>query len=577
MLEKIIALKEDILSVKNKVKILVLVGVLIILFGGIIISISYLSKSNKKGNVATVGTTAQNTLLRPDWDPQTRDICGDGICGITEEAGKNKCSRDCSSKVPIAIDHFTVNSSVVTPGQTAVLSWSSTAEFCASSGSDDAYFVTGGAPSGSVHTPPLQLSKTYTLSCMNNAGEMQTKEVTVTVESPIAKPTAKKLAPTITFTATPSTITEGQSTTLFWIVSNATFCLASGGASWGWMGERGTKGTQVTPALSISEIYTLTCRGAGGSTTKNIRVTVNKKSIADGGDLVDAPSSGENTGLAPYVTFRTNPASIESGKTTTILWYSTDATSCTAGGDGASWGWKGAIPTSGAKITPPLDTNQSFAITCTNKEGVATTENASVGVTPPSATIPAPKISFTTNGVDKAKVASGETAAIIWSSENATSCNTTDYGGESWDWHGKLPLSGTRTTPALTSSQTYHITCVGDGGSVTKYVTVTIPVSTTVTLPTLKITTEPKDGRQSSGCFVKINYEVTPKEGATCDRDSISKPSENRNGYSFGQFKTMSENQEVIINCDTKAGSVTSSVFLNTANDCYGPLFYLNL
>ncbi len=383
MLEKLIALKENNSSLKNKMKILALIGALIIILGGIIISIPYLSTSNNKGVCAggdCVATTTQNTLLKPDWGSKTRDICGDSLCGITEEAGQNMCPKDCINR-PLAIDNFIATPSVVAPGQTAVLSWSSTASFCASSGSDDAWFVTGGAASGSVSTTPLEVSKTYTISCMNNSGEIQTKDITVMVASPTAQPIAKKLPPTITFTATPSAIDEGQSTTLFWVAANATSCTASLGASWGWTGARGTKGTQVTPALTKDESYALTCSGAGGRTTKSTKVVMRRKTD-DGTPVVDSvdnpPSS---SGTAPSIIFRTSPTTVSSGETTTIFWYGTGAASCVAGGDGSSLGWEGSILTNGTKTTSPLNEDQTFAITCTSAKGVSSTKNATVKVT----------------------------------------------------------------------------------------------------------------------------------------------------------------------------------------------------
>ncbi|UZR28800.1 glycosyl hydrolase family 18 protein [Methylococcus mesophilus] len=74
----------------------------------------------------------------------------------------------------------------------------------------------------------------------------------------------------VSFTATPSSIAAGASSTLAWQAENADACSASGG----WTGYRATAGTEsVQPA--VTTIYTLTCTNAGArSATASISVTV---------------------------------------------------------------------------------------------------------------------------------------------------------------------------------------------------------------------------------------------------------------------------------------------------------------
>ena len=77
--------------------------------------------------------------------------------------------------------------------------------------------------------------------------------------------------PTLTFSASPTTITAGQASTLSWSSTNATSCTASGPT--GWSGTKATSGTQsVSPTVTTA--YSLTCTGLGGSVTKSANVTV---------------------------------------------------------------------------------------------------------------------------------------------------------------------------------------------------------------------------------------------------------------------------------------------------------------
>lgn len=75
-----------------------------------------------------------------------------------------------------------------------------------------------------------------------------------------APPPAPAPLPTASFSATPSTVRPGSTSTLSWSSANATGCAATGG----WAGQKGVAGTEVTPALAATSSYSLTCTGAGG-------------------------------------------------------------------------------------------------------------------------------------------------------------------------------------------------------------------------------------------------------------------------------------------------------------------------
>jgi hypothetical protein len=84
---------------------------------------------------------------------------------------------------------------------------------------------------------------------------------------------------------------------------------------------------------------------------------------------------------------------------------------------------------------------------------------------------PAPPSPVVTFSADHTQVTSGSTVNLIWSSQNATSCNAT--GG----WIGNKATSGTYTTPALSTNTTFTLTCTGAGGS-------SQPAAVTVTVTT---------------------------------------------------------------------------------------------
>lgn len=116
---------------------------------------------------------------------------------------------------------------------------------------------TGGAPVGSQSVSVTSSPITYSVSCSNIAGT-GSNSVTVT-----------PVPPAITFSAEPTTVLEGGTSTLSWSVANATSCTGTnfntGGA---------TSGTQNVSPTNASTTYTITCTGPGGSGSGSVDVTL---------------------------------------------------------------------------------------------------------------------------------------------------------------------------------------------------------------------------------------------------------------------------------------------------------------
>ncbi len=77
-------------------------------------------------------------------------------------------------------------------------------------------------------------------------------------------------APTISLSATPTSVSAGSPSTLTWNSTNATSCSASGA----WSGAQPTSGSVSTGALNTTSTYTLSCSGSGGSANASTTVTV---------------------------------------------------------------------------------------------------------------------------------------------------------------------------------------------------------------------------------------------------------------------------------------------------------------
>jgi PKD repeat protein len=258
---------------------------------------------------------------------------------------------------------------------------------------------------------------------------------TLIAGSPKSFTIAPPVAPTVTITADPSTITVGSSAQLTWTSTNTTSCTASGA----WVGAQTTSGT-LTVSPTVTSTYTLTCTGLGGTASQSAIITVNQP---------------------PTLTFSANPTTIDSGASSTLSWSSTNTTSCTA-----SNAWSGTKTISGTQLVSPTTTS-TYSLTCDGPGGAAS-KSVTVTVNPP----PTPSLTFSANPTT---IISGSSSLLTWSSTNTTSCVASN------SWTGAHATSGSETvSPTITS--TYTLTCTGPGGTDDKSVTVTVNQPPTVTI-----------------------------------------------------------------------------------------------
>ncbi len=243
------------------------------------------------------------------------------------------------------VNSFTVNPAGITAGGSTTISWNV-------SGATYVTIVPGGGsvPSSGSATASPSATTTYTLTASNAAGSV-TRQVTVTVAA--AAPSLPVIA---SFTASPTSITAGASSTLSWSISGATSASISPG---GGIGASGS--ASVTPGSTTT--YTLTASNAAGSVTRQVTVTV----------AAAAPS------LPVIASFTASPTSITAGASSTLSWSISGATSASispGGGIGAS---------GSASVTPGSTT--TYTLTASNAAGSVTRQ---VTITVAAAAPPAP-------------------------------------------------------------------------------------------------------------------------------------------------------------------------------------------
>jgi hypothetical protein len=163
-----------------------------------------------------------------------------------------------------SITSFTADPTSINSGASSTLSWSVAG---ATSIAITPGTFTSTSPSGSMSMSPTETT-TYILTATNAAGSA-TSMVTVTVTT-ASKPAINS------FTANPTTITSGSSSTLSWAATGATSISITPG---GFTSASASGSTSVSPTATTT--YTLTATNAVGSATSTAKVTV----TASGGPL----------------------------------------------------------------------------------------------------------------------------------------------------------------------------------------------------------------------------------------------------------------------------------------------------
>ena len=166
--------------------------------------------------------------------------------------------------------------------------------------------------------------------------------------------------------------------------------------------------------------------------------------------VLSAPVASLAQPASPTLTFSVAASKVAVGKSTTLRWSSTNATSCTASG---AWSTPiiGTKIKSGTQSTGNLTAPRSeFTLTCSGAGGSVT---RSVVVE----TVSVPVLTFT---VSDTGVNPGQSVTLNWSAPTADSCAAS--GG----WTGNKAVTGSETISNLTKgTKTYTLSCKNAAGT----------------------------------------------------------------------------------------------------------------
>jgi hypothetical protein len=231
---------------------------------------------------------------------------------------------------------LTVSPTAVESGKSATLSWkTSGANSCVAT---DGW--SGAKPlSGSASTGAVTRSTTFKLVCWDANQNTSAASVIVRLTEP-----SSSVAPTLSFTATPTLIASGRSSSLAWTARNVSSCTAAGA----WKGLKPTSGTASTGPLSENTVFKLYCSGSGGTVSAYVIVRIG------------------STAPMPTISLAATPTRVAVGDSSTLVWTTTNASSCEASG-----GWSGAKPTSGKASTGAVSRETVYRLRCTGPGGTS--------------------------------------------------------------------------------------------------------------------------------------------------------------------------------------------------------------
>ena len=358
---------------------------------------------------------------------------------------------------------FTATPATVDVGGTVTLAWHATnATTC----------TAGGAWSGTKgvdgpQTITVTANGAYALSCDGPSG---TISQTVSVNNTV---------PTLTLTASATSIDLGATVTLSWHAANATACTASGA----WTGAKGIDGPLAIANVTANSTYILTCNGPGGSIAQSAAVNIK----------------------GPTAALSANLTTINAGQGATLTWSSTNATGCTSTG-----GWTGARAASGSVLISPITTALTFSLICAGPGGSSPASAVTVNVLP-VVTLTASANSVPVNG----------TVNLTWTSLGGGTC----VASGDTNFQGTLAANGTVASSPITANRTYALTCTNAVGAATANATVTLATATlsVTTNAGGSVTSAPSGisctSASSAGCSVNlstgtpVSLTATPQSG----------------------------------------------------------------
>lgn len=284
------------------------------------------------GVLTCYSTTNPGVVLASTPPPDTA-----GASSSTVQPQSNPISVSCSGAPsnPYINQPVTWSSSVTGGSGSYIYVWTGTDDLWGTTSSVAKSYTTSGVKRASLTITDSGSNRTASASCG-----------TATVSSC-----------TSSFTASPTTVEQGQSINLAWDVSGGSLC-ASSCSGLGFSTGGIISGSATVLPSPASHSYSLSCSAGtyGPPANENVTVTVH----------------------VPTVTISASPMRVPTNTDTTITWSSTNTASCSITRNSAAWR-TGLGPTSAADN---VTVQTVYRIDCANNYGIHVTDSVIVNIIP---------------------------------------------------------------------------------------------------------------------------------------------------------------------------------------------------
>jgi hypothetical protein len=234
------------------------------------------------------------------------------------------------------------------------------------------------------------------------------------------------------FTANPASIGRGQSSTLTWVVDNATTVTINQG-----VGNVDARSGSIAVSPTQTTTYMLTATGSNGTTNASVTVQV-----------TDVPA-----GTPQILRFEASPISIAPGGTSTLSWATSGATIVSISG-------VGAVTPNGSTTVSPTQTT-TYVLTATSSDGRSVTAPVTVTVAP--ANVP----QIVTFVATPQTIDVGTPSQLCWQINGATSISITPAVGSNLNANDCATVRPEMTT-------TYTLVATNAAGEIRGNVTVNV-------------------------------------------------------------------------------------------------------
>lgn len=319
---------------------------------------------------------------------------------------------------------------------------------------------------------------------------------------------ASAASPSLSFSAYPTTVSEGEPIALSWHASNTEYCTASGS----WYGKWRSYGSENRYPQYSQQVYTMTCVGVDGQTSQSVTVYVTGAPA-----LPTSGTSGSSGGGSGFsVNLSVAPNNITLGQSSILAWSTAGATSCSASG-----GWSGTQNTYGSITISPANTT-TYSITCFGSNGQSLTDSETIMVNPGGAVLGAYTGFNTSCATSPASPVVGQAVVFAAASSGGT-------GAVKYSWSGTVVGSGQTQSATFSSTGVKTATVTGtDGAGRTSSASCSVNVSSAPVMsapapkpaPVVKAAVKPKEPDYDAICtargYVKVNSdEDAGKDGAS--------------------------------------------------------------